>query len=98
MSEDELLKMSDDELLDALIAKAVRGRPSPFPTDEAYKWKGDFEGLHHVLYDLFSEARFLGLRFSRPQLHDHMWHLHFPCSAKTRRAMPTAVLAAGQPA
>ena len=43
MSEDELLKMSDDELLDALIAKAVRGGPSPFPTDKAYQWKGDFE-------------------------------------------------------
>jgi hypothetical protein len=30
--------------LDVLITLAVRGRPSPFPVDPKFKWKGDFEG------------------------------------------------------
>ena len=29
--------------LDVLITLAVRGRPSPFPVDPKFKWKGDFE-------------------------------------------------------
>src|SRR5262249_19526235 len=32
-----------DRLVNVLIARAVRGEPSPWPTDEAFEWKGSFE-------------------------------------------------------
>jgi hypothetical protein len=32
-----------DNLLDKLIARAVRGQTSPFPVDKTYNWKGSFQ-------------------------------------------------------
>src|SRR5262245_20163441 len=35
-----------DRLVDVLIARAVRGKPSPWPSDPDYEWQGSFEATY----------------------------------------------------
>ena len=38
--------ISPDDLLDALIGRAVSGKPSPWPTSQNFEWKGSFEATY----------------------------------------------------
>jgi len=38
--------ISQEDLLDVLIGRAVRGKPSPWPTNQNFRWKGSFEATY----------------------------------------------------
>ena len=39
-------EISPNELSDVIIGRAVSGKPSPWPTNQNFKWKGSFESTY----------------------------------------------------